>query len=174
MMQKGWIFEIVASRARICQQGALIILERLRGMWVVKLNSSKRSTGMITEVFGPVENLPLYDKHQGLGHLGKGKLLEIARAGGTKYDVKDFEGDNFKLTNCCHCQAFRATQPPKKDVSKRGMLHVDLAGPFDKSAEDNDTMLVAVDNRTKARLMVPMNGKGHVLVKVKKIIAKLD
>ena len=171
MTQKGWMFEMTASRARIYQHGADIDLQRSRGMWVARLHSPERSTGTIMEV---VVASPLYEEHQRLGHLGRAKLLEIARAGGTNHDVKALEQDSFRLTDCVHCQAFRATRPPKKDVSPRGMLHVDLAGPFEKSAEMNDTMLVAVDDRTKARIVVPMEGKGRVLVEIKKIVARLD
>lgn len=175
MTRKGWMFEMTASGSSIYQRGAHIGLERSRGMWVAKLRSPEGPTGTIMEVVAPViYRSPLEEEHQRLGHLGRAKLLEIARAGGTKHDVKDLEKDNFKLTDCRHCQAHKTTRPPKNDESPRGMLHVDLGGPFDKSAEGNDTMLVAVDDRTRARFVVPMNGKTHALDQVKRIVAKLD
>jgi hypothetical protein len=80
------------------------------------------------------ENLsPLGKENKRLGHLGKYKLLQLAKEGElTGWNPDDVMNDPFKITDCVTCQQFKMTRHPKGKHSPRGtrdaeLSHVDMS-----------------------------------------------
>lgn len=78
---------------------------------------------------------PLRKEHKRLGHVGRYKLLQLAKEGQlTGLDFDNVLRDRFKITECTTCQQFKVTRHPKNKHSPRGLrdadfIHVDIIGP---------------------------------------------
>ena len=164
MIRRGWEAKLSGADAYIHRSGPNIPLVATGTTWRATLRCDMMPTpsAMITAPI--VGRSPIEEEHQRLGHLRRDKVLAVARQGGSPYGVEELEQDGFRITACSHCQTYKVGRPPKNQEAPRGLydghtLHVDLGGPFEASSVGMDTVLVAVDDHSKARFVVPMKIK---------------
>ena len=55
-------------------------------------------------------------EHQRLAHIGKSKLLELAKKGELNYTYEQLKDDPFDTSKCTTCQTMKAIRDPKARI----------------------------------------------------------
>jgi transposase InsO family protein len=182
MVTNGWDVRLTPLGGYIKKGKASLTLSRDGGLWTashnlvqsVNLFHAPASTAVI-EI-----KTPLGEEHKRLGHIGRHKLLELAKEGQLAWmKPSDVMKDNFQLSDCQVCQQFKMTRHPKNKHSPRGardaeLVHVDITGPFKTSITGNDHLLVILDDYSKVCALVPMAGKKPSFEALRTFVAKVE
>jgi hypothetical protein len=117
-------------------------------------------------------------EHQRMGHIGRKKLLELAKDGLLAIDYKSAETDSFRTTDCEICQQQKMPRLPKTGHSPRGardgeLVHVDVAGPFAPSLSGNDH-LTMMEDYLKVCAVIPIAGRKPSLEALQAFVAKIE
>jgi hypothetical protein len=100
-------------------------------------------------------------KIHALGHFGGVQMSEMLRRAGISWPNQKEECINF-VKSCTHCQCFNSNRkgfhPYQSINSLEPFSHIaiDLAGPFSKSSNGNQYVLVIFDYHSKFRLLYPL------------------
>jgi transposase InsO family protein len=186
MVERGWDVRLQPKGGHIKKGNVSLTLTRDGGLW--RTSHRRGATSGVEGGFNnhrlhtPAEEdlSPLGKEHKRLGHVGRYKLLELAKEGElTGWNADNVMNDPFKITDCATCQQFKMTRHPKSKHSPRGsrdaeLIHVDITGPFTPSLTGNDHLLVMMDDHSKVCALVPMVGKRPSFEALKVFVAKIE
>ena len=107
---------------------------------------------------------PLYLEHCRLGHLGRERLIELAKGVTLRYDLAAIKDDEFKLSDCSKCSAATSRRLPKKGEPPCGtadgeIIHFDLTGCVLLSVDGAGYGLVMYADHTKVWVALPIKLK---------------
>jgi transposase InsO family protein len=168
MVKSGWSVSLTEKGGRIKKGQASLTLSRQGGLWRAEWPATSKAPGgqmTLLQASSPRALSRLGEEHRRLGHIGRDKLLDLAKEGKlTGWTPREVMSDPFALSDCDVCQQYKATRRPKKKHSPRGkrnaeLIHVDITGPFTPSLTGNDHLLVMMDDFSKICGLVPMIGK---------------
>jgi hypothetical protein len=124
---------------------------------------------------------PLAKEHERLGHMGKERLMELAKAGKLKEGYETYRNDPFKTANCITCQVAKFSRPPKNDLAPLLMgngagvgLDVDLAGPYNESRDGYTYLFVGIERWSQIALAVPLESKAEAADVIMQTVYKLE
>ena len=172
---KGWKLDMREDIGRLTKDGKTLTLEKNNRLWTVPTARIRpdimlNSVRLINQVAMTVDiaRSHLEEEHQRLGHIGKARLMELAKEGHLDYSFEQLKDDRFQLTDCVTCQSWKAVRPPKNQTSVRaredgGIVHIDLAGPFEPSTRFNQYMMVIIDDYSGAVEAKPIKAKSDAL-----------
>ena len=177
MVLHGWKVSMTPKGGQITRGSESFNMQRQGGLWVTSLSGAK-ATALLT---GPLvkSRTALEGEHQRLGHIGRHKLLEMAKDGLLAIDQKAAECDSFKTTDCEVCQQQKMPRFPKGGHSPRGtrngeLIHADIAGPFAPSLNSNNHFLAMIDDYSKACAIIPMIGRKPAFEALQAFVAKVE
>jgi hypothetical protein len=123
----------------------------------------------------------LEEEHQRLGHIGRERLLELAKAGKLKGTYEGIRKDPFRTDQCEVCLRAKIVRYPKTGEAPilRGgeegiALDVDLAGPLDLSVDGHRYLFVGVERPSGIVFATPIETKADAMRVVKEAVAKLE
>lgn len=129
----------------------------------------------------PYVATPLHEIHRRYGHLGKNKLLNMARNGlipGKTYD--DLKDDPFTIANCKACMRYKTTEMPAPGPSNRGnsekreYVHVDLKQLVDPADREKGYWLAFVSDFVGYRVAIPIKDKTETADALSTEVMKLE
>jgi hypothetical protein len=123
----------------------------------------------------------LEEEHQRLGHIGREKLLDLAKARKLKGSYEDLRKDPFRPNQCEVCLRAKIERYPKTGeapILRGGVegiaLDVDLAGPLDLSVDGHRYLFVGIERSSGILFAVPIETKADAMKAVKGAVAKLE
>jgi hypothetical protein len=123
----------------------------------------------------------LEEEHQRLGHIGREKLLDLAKAGKLEGSYEDLRKDPFRTNRCEVCLRAKIERHPKTGEApllqggKEGIGHdVDLAGPLDLSVDGHRYLFVGIERSSGIVSAVPIETKAAAMKAVRGAVSKLE
>ncbi|KAI9634873.1 uncharacterized protein MKK02DRAFT_28004 [Dioszegia hungarica] len=143
---KGWQISLSDTMGQLFKGHRRLTFSRFENHWYIPPYLVRHEALAATGPTSGMIRSKLEEEHRRLGHIGRTKLEELAKAGQLQYPWEELKEDNFKSSDCPTCQSWKAVRPPKDNAPKhplsQGMLlHVDIAGPFDPSRRLNRWIL---------------------------------
>jgi hypothetical protein len=130
---------------------------------------------------GSVGKSALEEEHQRLGHIGRERLLELAKARRLKGSYEDLRKDPFRTDQCEVCLRAKIERYPKTGEAPilRGGEEgiggdVDLAGPLDTSVDGCRYLFVDVERSSGSIIAVPIGTKADAMRVLREAVAKLE
>jgi transposase InsO family protein len=177
MMRHGWKVNITDTGGSLSRNKERVSIRRRGDLWTIRLGKNQ-ATAMLT---GPLvkSRTPLEAEHQRLGHIGRSKLLDLAREGKLSISSKTAESDRFRITDCDVCQQQKMPRYPKSGNSPRAkrngeLIHADIAGPFTPSLNGYNHFLAMIDDFSNVCGIVPMVGRKPALEALKDFVVKVE
>jgi transposase InsO family protein len=145
------------------------------GLWLVRTTNAGNH-----EVAAAMYQEPtLETEHHRLGHMGRKKLLVLAKAGLLRINYPSAKNDKWRQTQCPTCNLSNTIRSSRRGRSHRGtrdaeLIHLDLTGPFNPSREGFDHLAVMRDDYSKICAVVPMKGRVGAMPALKAFVALLE
>ena len=163
---KGWQISLSDTMGQLFKGHRRLTFSRFENHWYIPPYLVRHEALAATGPTSGMIRSKLEEEHRRLGHIGRTKLEELAKAGQLQYPWEELKEDNFKSSDCPTCQSWKAVRPPKDNAPKhplsQGMLlHVDIAGPFDPSRRLNRWLVVIIDDYSDAIEVVPTRHKSE-------------
>jgi transposase InsO family protein len=162
---------------RITRGQESLHMQRQGGLWITSIGQVQ-ATALLA---GPIitSGTPLAQEHHRLGHIGRAKLLELAKEGSLSIGYKQAAADSFRTTDCTACQEHKMPRFPKTAHRPRGtrdgeLIHVDITGPFKPSLTGADHLIEMIDDYSRVCSIVPMIGKTQAFKALQAFIAKIE
>ena len=182
LVQAGWdvnLTSLIASKAGrqlpIVKRGVLPYLE-----FGPMTTSVPLTAAAVTSAEIPVENpSPMALEHKRLGHMGRERILELAKEGVLNYGYDELKNDSFQLSACTACMKQKLTSSPHDQHAPRGdsngeVVHVDITGPLRPSADGNIYLLAMLADWSKIRQLIPIKSKDQSFPSLVDFVTKLD
>jgi hypothetical protein len=179
LLKWGWVADMKDIGGALKRKGERLTLEKKGSLWTVVLGTVHPLVMM-----AGIPNRPktvLEEEHQRLGHIGVGRLMELAKEGLLKKGYKEYKDDPFKLTACEPCLQAKITRYPKNGeaplLAGRGKgigLEVDITGPFSPSLDGYQHLFVGIERSNGIVFAVPIVTKGEAFDVMKRCVSKLE
>ena len=137
------------------------------------------SVSLAASVLPDTMSSPLAIEHKRLGHIGRDRLLELAKNSLLEYDYDTLKDDPFRLSACTACMRQKLTASPHDQHSPRGtsqgeVVHVDITGPLRPSADGNVYLVAMLADWSKIRQLIPVKRKDQSFAVLSDFVTKLD
>ena len=179
MIEGGWKANLQPDGGDISTARGRLTLTKRGPLWTTTIG--KIPPNIVLTTIDMSSSTPLYLEHQRLGHMGRERLMELARAGKLKEEYSTYKNDQFKMENCPTCSAAKITRAPKGKLApmlKGGGdgvgLDVDLAGPFHLSVDGFEYLFVGVERWSRIVFAIPIASKADAFEIMVESIYKLE
>jgi hypothetical protein len=123
----------------------------------------------------------LEQEHHRLGHIGRSRLLDLAKAGKLNGSFEDLRKDSSRTDQCEVCLRAKIERYPKDGEAPQlqgganGIgLDIDLAGPLDTSVDGHRYLFVGVERWSGIVFAMPIASKTEAMRVVKEAVTKLE
>ena len=179
---RGWDADF--RRGKVVCRGLELDLLKKGALWTLALEKQVDDVIAVAEGGERVIKAgmtPLYHEHCRLGHIGRERLLELAKEGKLvgRYDTHKL--DPFTLADCDACASSKATRLPKSGNAptlaggEQGLcVEVDLAGPFTRSIDGKYYLFIGLERSSGVVCVEPIAEKSDGAIVVPLLVAKLE
>jgi hypothetical protein len=179
LLKHGWTVDMRDGGGTIKRGKERLTLQKDGPLWTTVVGTVEPL--ILAAGTGRLGKSVLEEEHQRLGHVGREKLLDLAKAGNLKGTCEDLRNDPFRTDQCEVCLRAKIERYPKTGEAPilRGgeegiALDVDLAGPLDLSVDGHRYLFVGIERSSGILFATPIETKADALKALKGAVAKLE
>ena len=177
MVKNGWMVNLKEKGGTIAKGKTSIHIKSVGGLWALELPNQNHQI-MLSTPMTPAKTA-LQNEHERLGHLGRKKLLSMAKDNLLRMSFSEASSDSFRTDHCSVCQQQKIPRKPKNNSSPSGtrageLVHCDISGPFIPSKSGNDYLVSMLDDYSKICAIKPMIGKNTAFEKLCEFVITLE
>ena len=172
LLKHGWTVDMRDGGGTIKRGKERLTLRKDGPLWTTVIGTVEPL--ILAAGIGSSGTSVLEEEHQRLGHIGREKLLDLAKAGKLKGSYEDLRKDPFRTNKCETCLRAKIERHPKNGEAPllRGgvegiALDVDLAGPLDLSVDGHRYLFVGIERSSGIVFAMPIETKADAMKAVK-------
>jgi hypothetical protein len=179
LLKHGWTVDMRDHGGTIKRGKERLTLRKDGPLWTTVIGTVELL--ILSAGSGSLGKSVLEEEHQRLGHIGREKLLDLAKARKLKGSYEDLRKYPFRTDQCEVCLRAKIERYPETGEvpilrgGEEGIsLDVDLAGPLDLSVDGHRYLFVGIERSSGIVFAIPTETKADEMRMVKEAVAKLE